>query len=194
MAVIKCPWCGKEIGDKDGSCPYCGFHVKKRSGIPKWIWIVVIAVFLLVGAVCLLINNFNKIMFCRMISPSMENTIDKNEKIICDLSAYKSKTPERGDIVVFKYPDNRSEKFVARIIGLPGEKVEIIDGEVFINDSDTPLDSSFCPEEPEGTYGPYQVPEGAYFLLGDNRNHAMDSRFWDYNYVPAEDIVGKVRK
>ena len=105
--------------------------------------------------------------------------------------AYLFDDPERFDIVVFKYPDDESQLFVKRVIGLPGETVEIKDGKVYINGSQTPLDDSFTPETPTGDYGPYVVPEGSYFMLGDNRNHSGDSRFWKQPYVEKEKIVGK---
>ncbi len=81
--------------------------------------------------------------------------------------------------------------FIKRIIGLPGDTVMIRDGKVYINDSEEPLDDSFCPEDPLGDYGPYTVPEGSYFMLGDNRNYSKDSRFWDNQYVRTDQIVGK---
>lgn len=77
------------------------------------------------------------------------------------------------------------------MIGLPGETVEIKDGKVYINGSDTPLDDSFVPEVPIGSYGPYTVPEDSYFMLGDNRNRSRDSRFWDNTFVTFDEIVGK---
>ena len=69
--------------------------------------------------------------------------------------------------------------FIKRVIGLPGEVVEIKDGKVYIDGSPTPLDDSFIPEKMIGSYGPYTVPENCYFMLGDNRNDSKDSRFFD---------------
>ena len=99
--------------------------------------------------------------------------------------------PERFDIVIFKYPDDESQRFIKRVIGLPGETVEIREGKVYINGSDTPLDDSFTPETPVGNFGPYTIPEGCYFMLGDNRNNSRDSRMWDNPYVKKEKILGK---
>ena len=82
--------------------------------------------------------------------------------------------------------------FIKRIIGLPGEKVQIINGKVYINDSETPLDDSFVAEVPRGNFGPYEVPEDSYFVMGDNRNHSRDSRYWKTsNFVTYDEIVGK---
>ena len=82
--------------------------------------------------------------------------------------------------------------FCKRVIGLPGETVNIVDGKVYINDSEEPLDDSFCPETPEGSFGPYTVPEGCYFMLGDNRNHSMDSRYWQNPFVEEDAIEAEV--
>ena len=105
--------------------------------------------------------------------------------------AYLFDKPKRFDIVIFKYPDHEKELFIKRIIGMPGETVEIRDGKVYIDGAKEPLDDSFTPEEPLGDYGPYVVPEDSYFMLGDNRNYSKDSRFWNNPYVAEDKILGK---
>lgn len=170
--------------------------------IRKEIWeyikmiIIVVAVVLVVDHV-ILIN-------AKIPSASMEKTIMTGDRIFGLRLAYgvnmdlfgkeiskKVKDPERFDIIIFKYPDDESQLFIKRLIGLPGETVEIIDGKVYINGSDTPLDDSFVPEVPLGSFGPYEIPEDSYFMLGDNRNHSKDSRFWDNTFVTFDQIVGK---
>ena len=64
-------------------------------------------------------------------------------------------------------------------------------GKVYINDSETPLDDSFVSETPLGSFGPYEVPENCYFMMGDNRNNSKDSRYWQNTYVQFDQIVGK---
>ena len=93
--------------------------------------------------------------------------------------------------MIFKFPDDESKLYIKRVIGLPGDTVVIVDGKVYINGSSEPLDDSFCPEEPLGNFGPYSVPEGSYFMLGDNRNYSADSRFWQNTFVKREKILGK---
>lgn len=95
--------------------------------------------------------------------------------------------------MIFKYPDDPEQKelYIKRIIGLPGETINIVNGKVYIDGKKTPLDDSFCPETPIGDFGPYTVPEGCYFMLGDNRNCSKDSRFWENTYVREDQIVGK---
>ena len=127
-----------------------------------------------------------------------EKSIDRLINIVQDLeeiSKLESGSlvlePERFDIVIFKYPDDESQLFIKRVIGLPGETVEIKDGKVYIDGSETPLDDSFIPETMKGSFGPYQVPEDCYFMLGDNRNNSKDSRYWKNTYVRFDQIVGK---
>ena len=100
--------------------------------------------------------------------------------------------PERYDIIMFKYPEDESQNFVQRIIGLPGESVDIIAGKVYINGSEEALDDSFIKDAPVGDFGPFEVPEGKYFMMGDNRNNSKDSRFWANKYVSRDQIVGRV--
>ncbi len=88
-------------------------------------------------------------------------------------SAYWFNDPERGDIIIFEYPDNEEEWFIKRVIALPGETVEVRDGKVYINNSTTPLDEPYIKEEPVEDFGPYTVPKDGYFVMGDNRNNSM---------------------
>ena len=158
----------------------------------------------IVVAITLVINNV-VLINAKIPSPSMEKTLMVKDRLFGFRVAYginlnlfgyeiseKFKDPERFDIVIFKYPDDPSQLFVKRVIGLPGETVNIVDGKVYINDSEEPLDDSFCPETPEGSFGPYTVPEGCYFMLGDNRNHSMDSRYWQNPFVEEDAIEAEV--
>ena len=160
-----------------------------KNSIWKELW-EYIKMIIFVVVVVLIVNNF-LLINARVPSESMEKTIMTVDRFFGNRLAYLFDDPERFDIVVFKYPDDESQLFVKRVIGLPGETVEIKDGKVYINGSETPLDDSFTPETPTGDYGPYVVPDGSYFMLGDNRNHSGDSRFWKQPYVEKEKIVGK---
>lgn len=160
-----------------------------KNSIWKELW-EYIKMIIFVVVVVLIVNNF-LLINARVPSESMEKTIMTGDRFFGNRLAYLFDDPERFDIVVFKYPDDESQLFVKRVIGLPGETVEIKDGKVYINGSETPLDDSFTPETTTGDYGPYVVPDGSYFMLGDNRNHSGDSRFWKQPYVEKEKIVGK---
>ena len=124
-------------------------------------------------------------------SASMEDTIMTGDRIFGSRLSYEFGEPQRGDIAIFKFPDDESQLYIKRVIGLPGDKVQIIDGKVYINDSETPLDEPYLPETPEGDYGPYYVPEDSYFMLGDNRNRSVDSHEWDDPFIHIDDIKGK---
>lgn len=98
----------------------------------------------------------------------------------------------RYDVLIFIPPDNPDTTYIKRVIGLPGETIEVFDGEVYADD--VKLDNSFIkePQTDDGD-GSYIVPEGHYFFLGDNRNDSFDSRFWEDEYVPLENIKAKVK-
>ena len=161
----------------------------KKKSLWKELWEYV-KMILFVVIVVLVVDNF-LLINAVIPSESMENTIMTGDRIFGNRLAYLFDDPERFDIVIFKYPDDESQRFIKRVIGLPGETVEIREGKVYINGSDTPLDDSFTPETPVGNFGPYTIPEGCYFMLGDNRNNSRDSRMWDNPYVKKEKILGK---
>jgi signal peptidase I len=106
-------------------------------------------------------------------------------------------SPKRGDIVVFIYPEDRSKDFIKRLIGLPGDTIEVRDKKVLINGlpwNDTHgvnVDSLIIPAsvQPRDNFGPVMVPEGSLFVMGDNRDESYDSRFW--GFVPMKDVMGK---
>lgn len=122
---------------------------------------------------------------------SMENTIMPEDQMFGNRLAYLFSNPERGDIIFFYYPDDEKQKFVKRIIGLPGETVTIIDAKVYINGVE--LEEPYLKEEWINGTGPYefQVPEGCYFVMGDNRNTSQDARYWRNTYVSKDKIIGK---
>lgn len=124
---------------------------------------------------------------------SMENTIMPGDDLIGFRLAYKFSEPERGDIIIFKYPDDETQKFVKRIIGLPGETVRIEDAKVYINDSKEPLEEPYLRDEWVKMTGPfeYEIPEDCYLVLGDNRNNSKDSRYWVNSFVTKDEIIGK---
>lgn len=132
---------------------------------------------------------------------SMLNTIQKEDRVIASRLAYIKDDPERYDIIIFKYPDdyyyeNTTTYYVKRVIGLPGETVNIQNGVVYVTKPDgttVEVDSSFVTNcVPYGDFGPYEVPEDSYFVMGDNRNDSLDSRYWQHTYVEEELIIGKV--
>lgn len=136
-----------------------------------------------------LLNTF-VIINANVPTSSMIPTIVPGEKIIANRLAYiNEKAPQRGDIIIFYYPDNEEILFTKRVIGLPGDTVTIQDGQVYING--IKLVEPYA-SKTEGNFGPYEVPDGHYFVLGDNRSNSEDSRFWRNKYVRKDKILGKV--
>lgn len=122
-------------------------------------------------------------------SESMCDTLQVNDMLLVSKVSYKSNEPERQDIVVFNSDEiNENETvLIKRIIGLPGDKVEIVNGDVYINGKY--LDEPYAKKD--NYTGTFNVPKGKYLVLGDNRNDSLDSRFWDDHYLDRKDIIGK---
>lgn len=153
------------------------------------IYLTVIAV-----TIIALVVLYTKILANAYIpSDSMENTLMTGDRIMGNRLAYKfGQDPERYDIVIFYAPDEEDTLYIKRIIGLPGEKVTVRGGKVYVNDSTEPLDDSFIREKMEDEPDmEFQVPEGCYFMMGDNRNVSYDSRYWENPYVSEDRIVAK---
>lgn len=148
--------------------------------------------FVIAIAVALVLKNY-VIINATVPTGSMEHTIEPGDDLFGLRLAYTFSEPQRGDIIIFKFPDDESEKYVKRVIGLPGEKVTIIDSQIYINDSETPLEEDYLKEEWIRATGPYEfeVPEDSYLVLGDNRNDSYDARYWENTYVTKEAIIGK---
>lgn len=161
-------------------------RIARHPGLYNFIdWVKVIALAVIIA----LFLNYFVIINSNVPSGSMEPTIMTGSRMIGFRLSYTFSEPERGDIIIFKYPDDTSINYVKRIIGLPGETVEIKDGCVYIDGE--VLEEDYLEVVTEGDFGPYEVPEGCYFVMGDNRNNSHDSRYWDNTYVPEENIIGK---
>lgn len=123
---------------------------------------------------------------------SMLNTIQLNDKFIENKFIYRFEPIKRGDIVVFKYPDDPSVNFVKRVIGVGGDTIEIKNGILYRNG--VAINEPYLkePMNKNGIYGPYKVLPDHYFMMGDNRNESLDSRFWKQKYVSKDAILGKI--
>jgi signal peptidase I len=122
----------------------------------------------------------------RVENVSMKPTLQPGEFLLVNRVAYKLGKPEIGDIIVFHAPGASEMDYIKRIVGLPGDAVQISEGTVRVNDQ--PLYEPYI-NQPPNYSGDWVVPEGEYFVLGDNRNNSSDSHLW--GFVPHEDIVGK---
>ncbi|MGE5417551.1 MAG: signal peptidase I [Acidobacteriota bacterium] len=122
-------------------------------------------------------------------SGSMLPTIQVNDRVMVDKSAYLSNKPQRGDIIVFRPPlAANSGDYIHRAIGLPGETVEVKDGSVFVNNQR--LSESYITKPPNYEFGPVTVPENCLFVLGDNRNSSYDSHLWN-KWLTIDNVKGK---
>ncbi len=151
--------------------------------ILSWVLVLVVAY-----ALALLINRF-VIFKVEVPTGSMEDTIQVGDRVLTYRLSYIFKDPERGDIAVFPYPDGEEEDYIKRIIGLPGDTVEGKNGYVYINGE--PLEETYVKEILDQDFGPYTVPEDHYFMMGDNRNESLDSRYWENKFVEKDKIKGK---
>jgi signal peptidase I len=131
----------------------------------------------------------NKFVFILVTVPtgSMETTIMPGDRLYVN-KLFDIEDAKRGDILVFR-SDELNEKLVKRLIGLPGETVEINeDGQVFINGEK--LNEPYA-KQAKGEGRTFTVPQGSYFFLGDNRPISVDARYWTNPYIPEDKIIGK---
>ena len=175
-----------------------------RKEVISWV-----RMFAIVIAVVFILTQFI-IINAKIPSGSMENTIMTHDRLIGFRFAYWFDKPQRGDIILFEYPVDEKQIYIKRVIGLPGETVEIRNGHVYIDGSEEPLEEDYLKEtwtwENDGYT--FKVPEGCYFVLGDNRNDSEDGRFWanvaikeglastseeaeQYSFVRKDQIKGK---
>ncbi len=156
-------------------------------------WIEVIAAAVIIA---LFLNNFI-LVNATVPSGSMENTIQPGDRLFGLRLTYLFTEPKRGDIVVFRYPVDASlgkkTNYIKRIIGLPGETVEIRDAKIYIDGSEEPLDEPYLKEEwvdmNDGIT--FIIPEDSYVMLGDNRNNSSDSRYWAQRALYDYEEAGK---
>jgi len=158
---------------------------KIKKEIFSWIRVLLFA-----ATAAIIINNV-LIVNAAVPTGSMRETIAVQSRLVAFRLSYLFSEPERLDVVVFRFPDDESELHVKRIIGLPGDRVDIVNGLVFINQSLEPLDEWYLPEPPREQNLTFQVPENSFFVLGDNRNYSLDSRGWQNTFLPRENILGR---
>jgi len=127
----------------------------------------------------------------RVEGVSMAPTLADQDRLVVNKLVYRFRAPQRGDVVMMYYPEDPDKSFVKRVIGEPGDVIEIVDGRVFVNDAAL-LDDVVPPEfQSHDDFGPSMVPRGYYFVMGDHRNNSSDSRQW--GPVPKKYIVGTVQ-
>lgn len=125
---------------------------------------------------------------------SMEPNFHENEYLLTDKLSYRFGEPKRGDVIVFRAPPSFRDEYIKRIMAVPGDKVEIINNKLFVNEQ--AVREEFLPEGTITSPGQFltedkeiMVPEDAYFVMGDNRSHSLDSR--SFGFVSKDKITGR---
>lgn len=166
---------------------------------------VAIALFVLLPVAVYLVNPFNTAssdVRARLFgavpyhipSLSMAPTLVRGDYILANTSVYSSQSPKVGDIIVFRYPKDPTVSYVKRVVGTPGDRVRITAGRLYVNDREMEqphIDPRNNRDPASTTLAERVIPEGQVFVLGDNRDHSNDSRYW--GYLPVENIIGRVR-
>jgi signal peptidase I len=163
----------------------------------KNLWLGILAA---IGLILVLLPGLLRFMVETRYIPSgsMLPTLQINDRLIIDKITYRSSDPQRGDIVVFNptaqlEKENYKDAFINRVIGIPGDRVEVKSGKVYINGKVLP--EKYLDEPPQYQWSSTEltpngiVPPGHYLVLGDNRNNSYDSHYW--GFVPKDKIVGK---
>ncbi|MEK6725123.1 MAG: signal peptidase I [Deltaproteobacteria bacterium] len=180
-----------------------GKTVQGKSQVREWVESIAIALILALFVRTFVVQAF------KIPSGSMEPTLLIGDHLLVNKFLYGTKIPfteikvlpirepERGDVVVFVYPVDPSKDFIKRAIGLPGDKVEVRNKKVYVNDTAIPDPYAHFADDmillrgndPRDNFGPVTVPPDSLFVMGDNRDRSYDSRFW--GFVRKSEIKGK---
>ncbi|OPY71059.1 MAG: Signal peptidase I T [Syntrophorhabdaceae bacterium PtaU1.Bin034] len=164
---------------------------------------------LLIAALIALVVRSFVIQAFKIPSSSMEPTLLVGDHLLVNRLSYVVKVPftdivimnlgnpERGDVVVFRYPVDKSKDFIKRVVGKEGDVVEIKDKKLYLNGRKVDDPNAHFAEDgvipgafsQRDNFGPITVPKGSFFVMGDNRDRSLDSRFW--GFVKKEDLVGR---
>ncbi len=156
-------------------------NAKSRGHLRELVETVLIAVVLAFLARHFIVESFY------VFGTSMEPTLANAERLFVNKLSYRFVPPQRGDIVVFRYPRNLDRDFIKRVVAVGGERVEIVDGRVLVDDR--PIDWPHPIIADNAHYPLTEVPERMLFVLGDNRRNSEDSRF--FGFVPLENVKGE---
>ena len=164
---------------------------EKSRGIVGEILSFLLYVAVVVGITFLIIHYVGQRTY--VSGSSMENTLSDGDNLIVDKLTYRFSDPKRFDIIVFPYQYEENTYYIKRIIGLPGETVQVVDGYVYINGSrlESDIYGNELMDDPMAASQPITLGKDEYFVLGDNRNHSQDSRDPSVGEVKKDTIMGK---
>ena len=143
---------------------------------------------LFIAAVIFLIMRQFLFRTVKIMGISMEPMFCHGDRLIVSRTPYWLGDPKRGDVIAFPYKEDPRQKYIKRIIGLPGDVIGLADNQFTVNS--IPVEGDYINALGNVDF-PITVPEGAYFVLGDNRNASKDSRYQEVGFVPQKDIIGK---
>lgn len=162
-------------------------NVKVKAAVLIMVYVVIITI---------IVSLFNAFLYSpmRVVGDSMNPTFRNNDVLLIDKLSYEKGEPQRFDLIVFSYQYDIKTKYIKRVIGLPGETVEIRDNKILIDDEE--LVEYYGIYENDGekqleNYGPYTLDYDEFFVLGDNRDHSVDSRSGDVGAVSRDIIIGR---
>lgn len=163
----------------------------EEKSIMKELFGWIIYILIVVGLTYLILTYVGQ--RTRVSGHSMETTLSSGDNLIVDKLSYRFKEPKRFDIIVFPYKYEENTYYIKRIIGLPGETVQVIDGYAYIDGEllETDIYGAEEMEDPGIASKSLTLKEGEYFVLGDNRNHSQDSRDPSVGILTREDLLGK---
>ncbi|MGE4169337.1 MAG: signal peptidase I [Candidatus Margulisiibacteriota bacterium] len=159
----------------------------KAKSLVRYFLVDVVETVVVALAMALLIRTYI-VQTSLVPTGSMIPTMMVGDRLFVNKFVYFFEKPKRSEIVVFKSPFHDGKDYVKRCIGLPGETVQLIDGELYINGKLTTLPGVNIQND-GANYGPITVPADSYFMLGDNRANSLDSRYW--GFVPSQDLLGR---
>ncbi|MBR5914056.1 MAG: signal peptidase I [Selenomonadaceae bacterium] len=151
--------------------------------VKEWVFSISAAILL-----ALIIRTFIVELYV-VDGPSMRPTLQHNERLVVNKFIYRVRDPQKGEVVIFRYPRDPSRDFIKRVIATAGDTIEIKDGRVYVNDQLQRED--YILEKTRSEYPKATVPDGTIFVMGDNRNNSEDSRFNDVGFVPLDLVKGE---
>ena len=164
---------------------------EKERGLLSTVLGWVIYILVIIGLTYLIITYVGQ--RTKVSGSSMETTLSDGDNLIVDKISYRFKDPERYDIIVFPYKYESHTYYIKRIIGMPGETIQIMNGYVYIDGEllETDIYGNEVMEYANLANAPITLGENEYFVLGDNRNHSSDSRDPSVGVLAREDLIGK---
>ena len=167
-----------------------GVHAKRALASPSkqvYAWLRELGETVLPAIVIAVLINLFLAQATRVYGQSMEPNLHTDQRLVVEKVSYSLHQPRRGDVVVLRLPERGPELLIKRVIALPGETIEVRSGDVYIDGQ--VLNEPYLVRSTNGTYGPYTVPEGSIFVMGDNRGASNDSRV--FGAVSLDRVVGR---